>query len=333
MLPREPLEIKGVRIPNRLVAAPVASATATPEGRPTEGTLRRVKEILSSCAGLVIMEHHAVHPWGRARVRQMRLDSDPLVESHREVASLIEISGAVPLVQLNHAGGSVADLELLNDPTFRCVAPSPVPNPMREHRVVPAEMTPGEVEELPDLFVSAARRALEAGYRGVQVHCCHGYLLGQFLSPITNQRKDRYGGGLMNRARPLFQVVDALAGAFEDAIISVRLGVADFFPGSSGPGLTPEEGVRVARELASLGVDVIGISGNLCGYDTPLGFDDYSRLVMEAVGGRCAVECTGMVRSPERAERMLRSGVCHLVGVGRPLLSNPSSVAQWLSQP
>ncbi|MCX7828485.1 MAG: NADH:flavin oxidoreductase [Thermanaerothrix sp.] len=331
MLLKEPLEIKGVRIPNRLVAAPLASGTATPEGRPTEGTLLRVKEILTSRAGLMIMEHHAVHPWGRARVRQMRLDSDPLVEPHREVASLIERCGAVPLVQLNHAGSSVADLTLLDDPTFRCVAPSPVPHPMREHQLVPSEMTADEIEQLPDLFVSAARRALDAGYRGVQVHCCHGYLLGQFLSPFTNQRKDRYGGSLMNRARLLFQVVDALAGAFEDAIISVRLGVADFFPGSAGEGLAPEEGARVARELASLGVDLIGVSGNLCGYDTPEGFDDYSRLVMEAVGGRCVVECTGMVRNPQRAEKMLHFGVCHLVGVGRPLLSSPSSIAAWVS--
>lgn len=330
MLLKDPLKVKGFRLSNRLVAAPIASATATPDGGPTDDTFKRLEAILSSGAGLVIMEHHAVHSWGRARVRQMRLDSDHLVERHRGLASMISRHGAVGLVQLNHAGSSIADRELLKDPSFRCVAPSGVSNPMREDPVVPEEMTALEIQELPDLFVSAARRALQAGYKGVQVHSCHGYLLSQFLSPITNRRTDQYGGSLKNRSRILLEVVDALVGAFDDAIISVRLGVADFFPGEEGDGMTPQEGASVARDLAALGVDIIGVSGNLCGPYSPVGFDHYARLVREAVEGRCLVECTGMVRHVTRAEGMLTAGVCDLVGVGRPLLSDPASLASWV---
>jgi len=326
----DPVCIKGFKLPNRLVASPVASATASVEGGPTEATFRRVEAILSSRAGLVVMEHHAVHPWGRVRRSQMMLHSDQMVPLHRPLAEMIWEAGSVPLVQLNHGGSAIAEADLMDLPDFRCVAPSAVPHPAKDGRVVPREMTPEEISELPSLFAAAFERGHQAGYCGVQVHACHGYLLGQFLSPITNRRTDRYGGDLRNRARVLLEVVEALAERAGDSILAVRLGVADFFPGDDPRGLTPEESCWVARELAALGVDLIGVSGNLCGPDAPQGFDPYSKLIMEAVGDRCLVECTGMVRSAERAQAMLSSRVCHLVGVARPLLSDPSYLAGWV---
>ena len=325
----EPLEIRGLRLENRLVAAPLASASCTPEGIPTERTLEGGRKILSARTGLAVLEHHAVHPWGRVRVRQLMLDRDDVTEGHRPLATLFADAGVPAVVQLNHGGSGAVDPDLFGDPAFRLVAPSPVPHPGRDPGRIPEPLSEGQIRELPGLFVEAARRAREAGYRGVQVHGCHGYLLGQFLSPLTNRRTDRYGGDLSGRSRLLRDVVDAVRGVFPDLPLGVRLGAADTFPGEEPRGLRGEESVWVARELAALGADWIAVSGNLCGYDAPGGFGPYAGAIREALGGRIPVECTGGVTTYGRARELLDRGCCDLVGVGRLLLSDPASVRAW----
>lgn len=325
----EPLEIRGLRLENRLVAAPLASASCTPEGIPTERTLEGGRKILSARTGLAVLEHHAVHPWGRVRVRQLMLDRDDVTEGHRPLAGLFAEAGVPAVVQLNHGGSGAVDPDLFGDPAFRLVAPSPVPHPGRDPGRIPEPLSEGQIRELPGLFVEAARRAREAGYRGVQVHGCHGYLLGQFLSPLTNRRTDRYGGDLSGRSRLLRDVVDAVRGVFPDLPLGVRLGAADTFPGEEPRGLRGEESVWVARELAALGADWIAVSGNLCGYDAPGGFGPYAGAIREALGGRIPVECTGGVTTYGRARELLDRGCCDLVGVGRLLLSDPAAVGAW----
>lgn len=325
----EPLEIRGLRLENRLVAAPLASASCTPEGIPTERTLEGGRKILSARTGLAVLEHHAVHPWGRVRVRQLMLDRDDVTEGHRPLATLFADAGVPAVVQLNHGGSGAVDPDLFGDPAFRLVAPSPVPHPGRDPGRIPEPLSEGQIRELPGLFVEAARRAREAGYRGVQVHGCHGYLLGQFLSPLTNRRTDRYGGDLSGRSRLLRDVVDAVRGVFPDLPLGVRLGAADTFPGEEPRGLRGEESVWVARELAALGADWIAVSGNLCGYDAPGGFGPYAGAIREALGGRIPVECTGGVTTYGRARELLDRGCCDLVGVGRLLLSDPVAVRAW----
>ena len=136
----------------------------------------------------------------------------------------------------------------------------------------------------PSAWAAASRRALKAGYRGVQVHCCHGYLLGQFLSPLTNLRRDGYGGSIKNRARFLLEVVEAVRPALgNEGILSVRLGLSDSLPKDPPEGLSLEDGLWVARELGKMGIDHLDISGNLCGYDAPGEgyFGDWARAAKE----------------------------------------------------
>jgi 2,4-dienoyl-CoA reductase-like NADH-dependent reductase (Old Yellow Enzyme family) len=326
-----PLEVRGVRVANRIVAAPTATGTADEEGRPTEAALTRYGALASGGVGLVVMEHHAIRPDGRVRRTQYMLDRDELAESQRKLTALFSEADVPVLVQLNHSGGLVRDAELLKRPGFVPVGPSAVPHPSDEFGVVPRELSREELSAFVASYAAAALRGLSAGYRGVEIHAAHGYFLGQFLSPLTNRRTDQYGGNVQNRARLLLDVADALRDLIGDeAVLSVRLGMADVLPGTPSGGFDVEEAVWVARELVALGVDILDLSGNLCGYDGPgeAYFAPYAAAVSERKG-RALVVCTGGIRRRETAERLLRDGVCDLVGLGRPLFADPHFLRTW----
>ncbi len=192
-------------------------------------------------------------------------------------------------------------------------------------------MDTAEIASTVELFAAAARRAVSAGYRGVQVHACHGYLLSQFLSPLTNARRDGYGGRIKDRARLLFEIVEAVRPALgNEGILSVRLGLSDSLPKDPPEGLSLEEGLWVARELGRLGIDHLDVSGNLCGYDAPGEgyFRDWSRAAKEAVG-QVPVTCTGGIRKLETARDLVQSGACDIVGIGRGLQKDPDLVRKW----
>lgn len=318
---QQPLELRSVRLDNRIVAAPTATGTAAPDGTATEAGLAYYGRLAGSGVGLAIIEHHAISREGRARLSQYLLDRDEVVEAHRPVTACFKAAGLPVFVQINHAGSAVRDEELRRSEGVRLLAPSPVSHPSLPG-VLPQALTQGEIDALPEAYAAAARRAVEAGYDGVEIHACHGYLLSQFLSPLTNIRTDRYGGDILRRARILFEVFEAVRSVVDsDLPVAVRLGAADTLPGEEPRGLTIEESRRVARELASLGVDLLDISGNLCGYDGPgeAWFAPYCRLIRD-VAGSVPVVCTGGIRSADAAEMLLRQGICDLVGIGRPLL-------------
>ncbi|HCD71714.1 MAG TPA: NADH:flavin oxidoreductase, partial [Thermovirga lienii] len=177
----------------------------------------------------------------------------------------------------------------------------------------------------------AAARAVRAGYGGVEIHACHGYLIGQFLSPLTNQRKDRYGGDIKNRARFLFEVYEAVRGLLSDEhVVAVRLGVADSMPNEEPRGLTIEDSKWVAKELAAMEVDFIDISGNHCGYDGEGEgyFADYALAIKDVVGDTPVV-CTGGITKLSTARTLLEKGSCDLVGLGRALRRNYKIVREW----
>lgn len=325
------LEVRGVKLANRVVAAPTATGTADEEGRPTEAALIRYGALASGGMGLVVMEHHAIRPDGRVRRTQYMLDRDDLVEPQRRLATLFSGAGVPALVQINHSGGLVRDEDILDRPGFVPVGPSAVSHPSDGFGIVPRELPREELPVFVASYAAAALRGLSAGYRGVEIHAAHGYFLGQFLSPLTNRRTDQYGGSIRNRARLLLDVADALRDLIGDeAILSVRLGMADVLPGSPPKGLDAEEAVWVARELVALGVDILDLSGNLCGYDGSgeAYFAPYAAAVSERKG-RAFVVCTGGIRRQETAERLLREGVCDLVGLGRPLFADPHFLRGW----
>ena len=332
----EPLELKDKLLRNRVVAAPLASKSAGPDGGPTEKSLDIYNRFSASGVGMVVAEHHSVSKCGSVRPEQFLADSDEAAKRNAEMAAVIKKNGAAALVQINHGGAQIADPAVFDNQDYRALSPSGVPvgKCWASLKQKPEVLTSGEIRQIIEDFVSAALRMVRiAGYDGVQIHASHGYLLGQFLSPLTNKRSDEWGGSDARRARLLYEITDAVRQSLPDAIVSVRLGAADYMPGEERKGLSLDETVPVARELAALGVDSIHVSGNLCGYGAARQdeayFAPYAVRIKEAVGKTVVVECTGGIRTAATAEKLLCDETCDLVGVGRLLLKDDKFLSDW----
>ncbi|MCF7935414.1 MAG: NADH:flavin oxidoreductase [Synergistales bacterium] len=325
----QPIGVRDMRMANRLVSVPLFSGTAQPDGTPGEKTLEIYEGFARSGVGLVVVEHHAVHAAGRVRKTQLMLHDDAVIEGHRRLTECFRSAGVPALVQLNHGGSLVMDPALWNEEPLPA-APSPVPHPGLEGEAVPRELNESDLSEIVQSFASAALRAMHAGYDGVEVHGAHGFLLGQFLSPLTNHRSDRYGGDIRGRSRLLRDIVDVVRDLIGDAPLSVRLGMADHLPCAEPRGLRIEETAWLAGELVAMGADILDLSGNMCGYDGEgdAYFEPFAREITQHVGMAPTV-CAGGIRSAGTAERLLRDGSCRLVGVGRPLLADPTLPERW----
>lgn len=332
----EPFELKGKTLRNRVVAPPLASSSSLMEGGPSGKSIEIYHKFASAGLGMVILEHHAVSWNGRIRPAQFLCHTDEAAKEHAKIAQMIKNYGSVALVQINHGGSNIADPAVFDMPEYRNVSPSGITvggrwNGLKQKSY---ELTESEIKGIVEDFASAAVRMVKiAGYDGVQIHASHGYLLGQFLSPLTNKRTDSYGGTDSKRARLLYEITDAVRQSLPDSIVEVRLGAADFIPGDQRKGLSLDETVPVARELVNLGVDGIAVTGNLCGYGADRAdeayFAPYAARIREAVGAAVPVECTGGIRSARTANRLLRDKVCDLVGVGRLLLKDGGFLAKW----
>lgn len=326
----EPIEIGSVRLGNRVVSAPVATATATREGLPTADTLDAHAVIAESGVGLSVVEHHAVHKDGRTRLRQLLLDREEAVFYQQRLHDVYASRECPAFIQINHAGSLVCDEEML-DGDFIPYGPSPIRHPYCTLYVMPRAMAFPEIEAVVRQFAEAAKFAVQAGYPGVEIHACHGFLIGQFLSPLINHRSDRYGGEIKNRARLLFEIYEAVRDSIPpENPVAVRLGVADTLPGKPPAGLTIEDARWVAGELAAKDVAMLDLSGNLCGYEGngSAYFAPYARAIKE-VAGKVPVVCTGGITDGATAEYLLREDVCDLVGLGRALRRDPKLVRSW----
>ncbi|RLG83775.1 MAG: NADH:flavin oxidoreductase [Thermoprotei archaeon] len=314
----DPIEIRGHVIRNRLVLPPMGTGLAGPRGEVTDELIKHY-DVRSRCNGLVIVEHSYVSPRGKVTENQLGIWSDDLIPGLARLAKTIKGRGAVAVIQLNHGGGK-ANPELVGTP----IAPSSVPVPGFEW--VPREITREEIDEVVEEFVEAARRAIEAGFDGVEIHGAHGYLLSEFLSPITNKRRDEYGGPLENRMRLPLRIVERVRRVIGSGkLLLYRMGVTDAMEG----GFTVEEAEVFAARLVERGVDVIDVSGGLCGAELPGKenvqgyFVPYAERIRRRV--KAPVIGVGGVRDPLFANRVIEEGRIDLIAVGRAQLED----AEW----
>jgi 2,4-dienoyl-CoA reductase-like NADH-dependent reductase (Old Yellow Enzyme family) len=281
--------------------------------------------------GNVMVDHMAMTgPGGVA------LEAETPLESFKAWAKAGKAHGAAMWMQINHPGRQV--WSAMNG---KALAPSAVQVDLGKQSSMmaqPRAMTENEIQDVIRRFVITATRAVEAGFDGVQIHAAHGYLLAQFLSPISNKRDDQWGGSLENRARLLYEVVKAVREALpSQAALSVKINSADFQRG----GFEPADAEVVVLELAKLGVDLIELSGG--SYESPamqgrtadgrtLAREAYFLEFAETIAKTCSVPLmtTGGIRRKPVAEQVLEAGVS-VVGIGTALSYQPDLPNQWRS--
>ena len=321
-----PVEAGSVTLRNRIAMVPMATGKATPEGDVTpELAEHYAARARHSTLGLVESEHHFVCADGQAKLGQPSVSRDEDVDGlARECAAVHEFDTPF-IMQISHAG-SAASRDAIG---VQAIAPSAVTCPgAKVGHPLPREMSLADIERVTEAFAAAASRARRAGFDGVEVHAAHGYLLDEFLSPLTNRRDDDYGGDLAGRMRIILEVVQAVRSELGSGqVLSVRLGACDYMDG----GTTADEGAACAVEAVRAGADLISVSGGMCYYsrrDTlePGWFSDTSTVVRAALreeGFDAPVILAGGIRKLEDAERLLEQGACDIVGIGRPFLNNP----------
>jgi 2,4-dienoyl-CoA reductase-like NADH-dependent reductase (Old Yellow Enzyme family) len=314
-----PLKIKGVALNNRIVLPPMGTSMATERGEVTDDLVEHYDRFAAAGVGLVIVEHTYVRREGRVNAQQLGIYDDALIPGLRRLADAVHARGSVIGLQITHGGGK-ATADLIGRPPISA-SDVLVPGTTEPSQAA----TRAEILEIVGAFVAAAQRAIRAGMDFVEIHGAHGYLLNQFLSPLTNQRADAYGGDLNGRLHLPLQVVRAVRQAVgDDYLLLYRLGANDFMPG----GLTQEDGKQAAAALVEAGVDLLDISGGLYGASLP-GWDEVSQgyFVPMAAEVRAAagvpVIVAGGITEPEYADQVIRDGTVDLVAVGRAMLENP----------
>ena len=324
----EPLTLRSVVIRNRVGMAPMCQYMS-PDGRLNDWHLVHLGSRAIGGVGLIILEATAVSPEGRVTPYDLGLWSDEFVTPLSRLTSFLSDRGAVPGIQLSHAGRKASrtrpwerDVALPpDDGGWTPIAPSPLS--FANEYAIPREMTLVEIADTQQAFRDAASRARDAGFRFLELHGGHGRLLHNFYSPLSNDRTDRYGGDFDNRTRFLVETVRAVRRAWpEEYPLAVRLSCVDW----AENGWTLDESIRLAMMLKQEGVDLIDCSsGGIRRPARARTFPGYQAPFAEAIRREAGVAtaAVGLITNREHAEYVLAAGQADLVLLGRELLRNP----------
>lgn len=306
-----PFELKSVTFPNRIVMPPMCMYSATEDGHVTDWHKVHYGARAVGGVGLIIVEATAVEKRGRLSNNDLGLWDDSQIEGLRKVVELGKAHGAVMGIQIAHGGRKSWGEEL--------VAPSALAFPDKE---TPHALSVSEIQEVVDSWRQAARRAHAAGFDVLQIHGAHGYLIHEFLSPLSNQRSDEYGGSFENRMRFLLEIVEAVQSEWpEEKPLSVRLSAVDYLEG----GLTIRDTVEISKVLKQRGVDLMDISsGGLLPAPIRLG-PGYQVPFAEAVKKEADIPtiAVGLITQPEHVQEIVLNDRADFVALGRELLRNP----------
>ena len=316
------ISIQSVQLSNRLVMPPMARRMSENGNVPSTLCQYYSERALGGYLGLIITEHCYIDKLGRANPNQVSVGEDADVFGLQQLARSIHAAGSTKVfVQINHAGIAAETADIGGGP----VGPSAawVHHPWSREAVRPHELTTEEIAALTAKYANAAIRARYARFDGVEIHSAHGYLLDQFYSPLTNKRHDEYGcDSLENRVRFHVEVIRAVRRAVgNDFPVALRLGACDYMDGGS----TIADGVAAAKIFEKEGIDLLDISGGMCGYmreghEEAGYFGDAAKAIKQAVS--IPVMLTGGVRTIKEANQLLADGTADLIGVGRPILQD-----------
>lgn len=309
-----PIRLRSVTARNRLWISPMCMYSVFAEdGQPTDWHFVHYGSRAVGGAGLIIVEATAVEPRGRISPRDLGLWDDAQEPAFARLAEFMAGSGAIPAVQLGHAGRKAA--------VPGAIGPSPVA--FSADYATPQAMSQRDIEQVIAAFVQAARRAAAVGFQAVEIHSAHGYLLHQFMSPLSNQRDDAYGGSFDNRVRLHLEVVRAVRAVWPaDLPLLVRISATDWHEG----GWDLEQSVELARRLRSEGVDLVDASsGGLTaaqqirlgpGYQVP-----FAERIRRETG--MATGAVGLISEAQQANAIVRNGQADAVLIARQSLRDP----------
>jgi len=322
-----PLSIKNITLKNRIVVSPMCQYSAL-DGFTNDWHLVHLGSRAIGGAGLIIAEATSVSPEGRITPGDTGIWKDEHIEGFRRIARFIHDHGSIAGIQLAHAGRKASCTPPWDggkqlpesEGGWQTVAPSSLPFNAEDR--VPTALDEAGIQKVIADFKAATLRALQAGFKLIEIHSAHGYLLFEFLSPLSNHRTDQYGGSFDNRIRLLLQAVEAVRSVWPDENpLFVRISSTDWVEG----GWTPDDSVRLASILKAQGVDLIDCSsgGNAAYAKIPAG-PGYQVPFSEAIRKTGILTGTvGMITSASQAEQILQEDRADLVFFGRELLRNP----------
>ncbi len=322
------LSIRGLVFPNRIVVSPMCQYSSQ-DGFATDWHLVHLGSRAVGGAGTVVVEATAVVPEGRISPSDLGLWQDGHIDRLAPITRFLAEHGAVPAIQLAHAGrkastaapwvgnGMVAEA----DGGWEAVGPSAIR--FADGYPMPRALERSELPAVVKAFADAARRSLDAGFQLIEVHAAHGYLLHEFLSPLSNQRTDDYGGGFDGRTRLLREVVTAIRAEWPDRLpLFVRISATDYVEG----GWDLDQSIELSRQLKGFGVDLIDCSsgGNVSGARIPLG-PGYQVPFAERIRRDAGIPtaAVGLITDPAQADDIIRTGQADLVMLARELLRDP----------
>lgn len=324
----QPYTLKEITLRNRIVLSPMCQYSSE-DGFANNWHLVHLGTRATGGAGLILTEAAAVSPEGRISPNDLGIWKDAHVAALQEVTAFIASQGSVAGIQLAHAGrkGSTSTpwkgRGAVTPQEGGWTVVGPATTAFKEGDLVPEALDPAGIEKVKSDFAQAARRSKEAGFKVVEIHAAHGYLLHQFYSPLSNTRTDDYGGDFEGRIRLLLEVVAAVQTEWPaEYPLFVRLSVTDWMPG----GWEPEDSVRLAGLLKKMGVDLIDCSsgGNVPKADIPVG-PGYQVPLSVAVrrGAEIATGAVGLITEAAQADAILGAGKADLIFMGRILLRDP----------
>lgn len=307
-----PLTIKGITFKNRIVMAPMCMYSSHNEDGMVENwhrthyTSRAVGQV-----GLIILEATAVTPQGRISPQDLGIWNDDHIAGLKELTGLMKEHGASAGIQLAHAGRkATVEGEIL--------APSAIA--FNEKMKTPKEMTKEEVSETVEAFKKGAERARKAGFEVIEIHAAHGYLINEFLSPLSNKRSDEYGGSAENRYRFLREVIEAVKTVW-DGPLFVRVSAHDYHD----EGLTAEDYAEMGKWMKEQGVDLIDVSSGAVVPARINSYPGYQVKFSETIkeGANIQTGAVGLITSGLQAEEILQNGRADLIFIARELLRDP----------
>ncbi|MBA4603573.1 NADPH dehydrogenase NamA [Thermoactinomyces mirandus] len=310
----QPFTQKNVTLPNRIVMSPMCMYSAKEDGKVTDWHRVHYGTRATGKVGLIMVEATAVERRGRISTKDLGLWNDSQIDGLREIVQFAHSQGVKTAIQLAHAGRKANTPEPV-------IAPSAIP--FDDQSKMPEAMTNEEIQNVIAAFKEAARRAKESGFDIIEIHAAHGYLIHEFLSPLSNKRTDQYGGDLDGRAFFLQKVIEAVKTVWgEERPLYVRISAVDH----DSDGIQLEDSIQLAHKLKNWGVDLIDVSsGGLLptkpgkiypGYQVP-----FADAIKKETG--MATGTVGLITTPEQVEEILGNERADLVFIGRELLRNP----------